>query len=435
MQYNAPYGVSDPNAPYINGNPSTGTMGSIPPAASIEYPQREIVNFITKSNWIPDNADLFQLGKSVQGGVVNYGTDVGAVNRIAITPSIPLTAYALGQRFIVKMTYANTSTVQVNISNIGWVPLVHCDLSPINAWELLAGQLIEIAFDGTNFQMLSGGAPGAAVVMTAPRDVYVSDSIGNDNFDGTSSAISGTNTGPYKTIQKALATSQKYNLGGWSFNIHVADGTYNTATAIALPVPNGSGFVHLIGNLTSPSQCKIHNTGAGSCYISLGAGQFVIEGFAYQTTAATGGDPGCGIYFADGGMLWGGTASYGPVSGDHVRIGPSASALIGGTQYITGGAPNGCHLTGTINGTNLIDFGGAGVVDLVIQAAATFNAFASAGNGGQVRAIYKSITGAANVTGQKYLAVANGVIDSGGRGASYLPGTVAGSLATGGQYV
>ena len=47
MQYNPPYGVSDPNAPYINGNPSTGTMGSIPPAASIEYPQREIVNFIS----------------------------------------------------------------------------------------------------------------------------------------------------------------------------------------------------------------------------------------------------------------------------------------------------------------------------------------------------------------------------------------------------
>ena len=46
MKYNQPYGVADEDAPYINGNPSTGTMGSIPPAASIEYPQREIVNMI-----------------------------------------------------------------------------------------------------------------------------------------------------------------------------------------------------------------------------------------------------------------------------------------------------------------------------------------------------------------------------------------------------
>ena len=48
MQYNQPYGVSDPNAPYINGNPTTGTMGSIPPAASIEFPQREIVDVISE---------------------------------------------------------------------------------------------------------------------------------------------------------------------------------------------------------------------------------------------------------------------------------------------------------------------------------------------------------------------------------------------------
>ena len=61
MQYNQPYGVSDPNAPYINGNPSTGTMGSIPPAASIEYPQREIVNLITDAEMTPTNSDLHQL--------------------------------------------------------------------------------------------------------------------------------------------------------------------------------------------------------------------------------------------------------------------------------------------------------------------------------------------------------------------------------------
>ena len=32
MQYNQPYGVTDTNAPYINGNPTTGTMGSSRPA-------------------------------------------------------------------------------------------------------------------------------------------------------------------------------------------------------------------------------------------------------------------------------------------------------------------------------------------------------------------------------------------------------------------
>ena len=54
----SPTAFHDPNAPYINGNPTTGTMGSIPPAASIENPQREIVNFITDSGLTPTDADL-----------------------------------------------------------------------------------------------------------------------------------------------------------------------------------------------------------------------------------------------------------------------------------------------------------------------------------------------------------------------------------------
>ena len=52
MQYNQPFGISDPNASYINGNPSTGTMGSIPPALAIEHDQREIVRVI---QWASDN--------------------------------------------------------------------------------------------------------------------------------------------------------------------------------------------------------------------------------------------------------------------------------------------------------------------------------------------------------------------------------------------
>ena len=64
MKYKQPYGVSDPNAAYINGNPSTGTMGSIPPAASIENPQREIVNFINDSGLTPTDADLHQLWRN-----------------------------------------------------------------------------------------------------------------------------------------------------------------------------------------------------------------------------------------------------------------------------------------------------------------------------------------------------------------------------------
>jgi hypothetical protein len=88
VKYNQPFGVSDPNAVYINGNPATGTQGSIPPAASIEYDQREIVEVIAKANQrgyhdfdsvpcaVPDNADLAQLRKAIEGNT-RYWIEIG----------------------------------------------------------------------------------------------------------------------------------------------------------------------------------------------------------------------------------------------------------------------------------------------------------------------------------------------------------------------
>ena len=46
MKYNQPYGITDPEAPYINGDPSIGRQGSIIPAAAVEFPQRDIISAI-----------------------------------------------------------------------------------------------------------------------------------------------------------------------------------------------------------------------------------------------------------------------------------------------------------------------------------------------------------------------------------------------------
>jgi len=55
MKYNQPYDQpSNPNAPYVDGNPAAGIQGSIVPAASIEYDQREIVNVISAAALSPE---------------------------------------------------------------------------------------------------------------------------------------------------------------------------------------------------------------------------------------------------------------------------------------------------------------------------------------------------------------------------------------------
>lgn len=65
MIYNPPVGggASDP---YVTGNPSTGTPGSIPPGAAIEDPQREIISVITAAGLTPSAVDMTQLLQAIQ---------------------------------------------------------------------------------------------------------------------------------------------------------------------------------------------------------------------------------------------------------------------------------------------------------------------------------------------------------------------------------
>lgn len=85
MKYNQPFDQpSSPNAPYIDGSPQAGIQGSIVPAASIEFDQREVVEVITRANArgyvdfsgtpcaVPGNQDLTQLRKAIEGFITNW---------------------------------------------------------------------------------------------------------------------------------------------------------------------------------------------------------------------------------------------------------------------------------------------------------------------------------------------------------------------------
>src|SRR5262245_44932794 len=92
MKYNQPFGISDPNAPYINGDPEIGREGSIPPAESIEYPQREIVNVIAYNGFTPDNADLTQLTRGIQRQNPNWVNIFGGTANALTCAPLPAPA-------------------------------------------------------------------------------------------------------------------------------------------------------------------------------------------------------------------------------------------------------------------------------------------------------------------------------------------------------
>jgi hypothetical protein len=160
MKYVPPYGVSDPNASYINGDPSQGLKGSIPPAAVFEEPQREIVNMINYSSYTPSDADLTQLLQAIRSQFVNTVVDTGTVNYLSVTTNPPLQAYTRG--LLLRVLVANNNSGPCTIdAGCGRVNVNRVTGASLASGDLVAGGLYDMGYDGTNFQLLNFMGTGA----------------------------------------------------------------------------------------------------------------------------------------------------------------------------------------------------------------------------------------------------------------------------------
>jgi hypothetical protein len=153
MKYVQPYGLSDTNAPYINGNPAAGIEGSIPPAEAFEHPMREIVGMIQNSGLIPTAADLLQLLKAIRRQYVNFAIDTGAVNAMAVTLVPALDAYSAGFPLRVLVAVTNTGATTVTVGGLGARALKRPDGSDLHAGDIVAGMVANLVDTGSVFQL------------------------------------------------------------------------------------------------------------------------------------------------------------------------------------------------------------------------------------------------------------------------------------------
>jgi hypothetical protein len=212
MKYVQPYGEADTDAPYINGDPSIGRMGSIPPAAAFEHPMRELVTVIEGSQLTPDDVDLQQVFKGVRSQRMNYVEDTGSINTLSVAFDPPLPVYTIGLPMRVKIRETNTGSATID-AGPGRVTIKKPNGAELLPGDLPAGGLAELVYDGTNFQMINfGGAGGTGDANTFLVNIpYTVDTspVANQiiaNFSPAITAIQGgtivmvkiakTNTGP-----------------------------------------------------------------------------------------------------------------------------------------------------------------------------------------------------------------------------------------------
>jgi hypothetical protein len=436
MKYEPPYGAPGSNDPYINGNPSTGTMGSIPPAASIENPQREIVNLIAAAGLTPSDGDLNQLARGIQSGNIIYGVDTGSATAYAVTLNPPLLAYSDGLAVWVLPGNSNSGPATFNINGLGARNIVRRGGAALSAGDMPQGYKSLLTYNAlhANFELYGTGftPAGFLPVLTANTNLYVNASTGDDtNYDGTSAAVSGPH-GPFKTISRAMNESFKYGPSLYTMTINIAAGTYNEACQtppVRGPslVIKGAGATNTFVTGQTDSHtffCGYGNTMAVQDICgSAGSGTygppsiFVTYNGGFMTTNNTASNT------ANGFVFWADNAGTSAV-GNHTF---NASSTVQAGFYSAGAQM--VLYSGISKTIATYTFGGAVTVT---------GAFAQvSGNGGiwASPAPYTNLwANTGFVTGAKYFANYNGVIYVLGLGPNFFPGTVAGAVSTGGQY-
>lgn len=280
---------------------------------------------------------------------------------------------------------------------------------------------VTIKVDGTGKLTV----PDVYVRLATDLTIYVA-TTGDDSNDGLTAAT------PLRTVQGALnKVSTSYNLGEHIVTISVAPGTYTEA--VSLPKYQAStGFIKIVG-------AGIDNTivgGAGSGAVALMVDAlYTLQDMTLTAANGSGNNPRCVLAMA-GSITCSNAKFVLPAS----VTGPSPVCIYAyGSGQINLGINDGIPLILSIASATAALFavnGGKININNPLTISGTMSgACAYAFNLGVIfrnQTTMPAISGA--VTGGRYQSSVNGVINTYGGGASYFPGTVAGSVSMGGQY-
>lgn len=264
----------------------------------------------------------------------------------------------------------------------------------------------------------SSVSPLSRELITADRTYYVR-TDGNDNNLGLVDSASGA----FLTIQKAVDTVANLDFGIYNVTIQVRDGTY---AAVALKPTVGSNRCSLVGNTTTPSNALVTTSTAAANAITVNAfARWNIRGFKVTTTGSAANGLSVSAF---GGAFVNGVMEYGACIGAHIAGNRNAYAVITGSYSITGGAAR--HIDTSLSALFTIE----SAVTVTLTGTPAFSSqFISATGITMLRLFNSTWTGAA--TGQRYSVTSNSILDTGGQATTWLPGDVAGTTATGGQYI
>jgi hypothetical protein len=161
-----------------------------------------------------------------QDGHINYAADIGVNDTyvITVTPAPP--AYVQGMVFNFKANTLNTGASSLNVNSLGPIAIKKFGTSTdTETGDILAGQIVSVIYDGTNFQMISAvTAIHSQTNWTTPigaDELPIYDSANSTNkkvtlinlVNGQTTDSTPDNTADYVMTYDASASTTKKALG------------------------------------------------------------------------------------------------------------------------------------------------------------------------------------------------------------------------------
>jgi hypothetical protein len=252
-------------------------------------------------------------------------------------------------------------------------------------------------------------------LLTADRTYYVR-TDGNDANNGLTDDAAGA----FLTIQQAIDIAlDTLDLHGFDVTIQVGDGTYTEPTMMSGP-QTGRGKITVQGNAAEPGHVVIAVTGE-DCFVLSDCASLTLKDLELRTVTA-----GICLVLEKNSLCSFENIRFGPAATAHMRVSRNSSVDVIGNYTVAGSTPN--HALISNCSTLYMAFRTVtltGTPDWSI-------AFVFLADCSTLRAQGASFIGSA--TGSRYQVVGNSVIQTFGASASFLPGSLAGTALSGGQY-
>ena len=90
-----------------------------------------------------------------QNNTFKYAADSGSANAIIASITPAPTSYVTGMGVLIKMAAANSGASTINLNSLGVKNIKRADGTALQAGDLKLGQIVELVYDGTNFQLIN----------------------------------------------------------------------------------------------------------------------------------------------------------------------------------------------------------------------------------------------------------------------------------------